>query len=130
MISTVVDSERTCTCFYSHLLVTPLFHCRGDAKNGKEERHYNFWALIFWDNVRKLKLKMAVVEGIDMPVVPMKIVSFRKRFQRWSYGECLGHLRRMHCRDGSWILGPGSHTRHMRSKRPKKDTAIIWMRLR
>ena len=38
--------------------------------------HYNFGALIFWNNVRKLKLKMAVAEGIDVPVGPLTIVSF------------------------------------------------------
>ena len=56
--------------------MTLSFHFSGDAKNGKEERHSRFRAMIFLDNVRRLLLKIAELEGIDAPAGPLKIVAF------------------------------------------------------
>ena len=56
--------------------MTPPFHSRGYAKNGKEERHGSFWEIILWTDVRRLVLKMTESERIEAPAGPLTIVAF------------------------------------------------------
>ena len=56
--------------------MTPPFHSSGYAKKGKEERHGRFWAIILWNDVRRLVLIMTESERIDVPAGPLKIVAF------------------------------------------------------
>lgn len=59
-----------------YLLVKPTFHSIGDEKRVKEGRNRSFGDTIFWNNVRRLILKMAELEGIDASAGPLKIASF------------------------------------------------------
>ena len=59
-----------------NLIVIPPFHSSGDAKIGKEDIHSSFKAMILWNNVRRLMLKMEELEGIDAHAVPPVIVLF------------------------------------------------------
>ena len=56
--------------------MTPQLLSSGYAESGKEDRHGSFRAIILWNNIRKLVLKVTESEIIDAHVVPLTIVAF------------------------------------------------------
>ena len=52
------------------------FHSSSNAKSVNEERCGSFGAMIFWNDVRRLVLKMAESERIDALAGPLTIVAF------------------------------------------------------
>ena len=52
------------------------FHSSSNAKSVNEERCGSFGAMIFWNDVRRLVLKMAESERIDALAGPLTIVEF------------------------------------------------------
>ena len=56
--------------------MTPPLHSSGYAEIGKEDRHGSFRAVIIWNNIRRLVLKVMESEIIDAHAGPLIIVSF------------------------------------------------------
>ena len=56
--------------------MTPLLHSSGYAEIGKEDSHGSLRAIILWNNIRRLVLKVMESEIIDAHAGPLIIVSF------------------------------------------------------
>ena len=56
--------------------MTPPLHSSGYAESGKEERNVRFRVIVFWNNVRRLVLKVTESEIINAHAGPMTIVAF------------------------------------------------------
>ena len=56
--------------------MTPPLHSSGYAESGKEDRHGSFRAIILWNNIRRLVMKVTDSERIDAHAVPLTIVVF------------------------------------------------------
>ena len=56
--------------------MTPPLHSSGYAESGKEERHGSFSAIILWNDIRRLVLKVTESERIDAHAGPLTIVAF------------------------------------------------------
>ena len=70
------DCRYGCRCEESCPPVTPPLHSSGYSENEKEERNFRFRAIILWNDVRRLALKLTESERIDAHAGPLTIVAF------------------------------------------------------